>query len=308
MQGRQRLTRLVVLTGLQLAELHCRDVDRRGLGRGLGLTGQLVVPALDQSTGTTAISGVMAPVTATTPFGVAISASAVATRFTAQVPAPTTAATQDWRVQASPGHAFGAPVGVSLANGSFTPTDTAINGVYGNPFPAQWRATFTYTASATRTFSIGGAAATMATRLQTIDEAKSGLTLDMPVGLPTIITMNGTPLNSDGMTAALDVTKQVMVDITADRTQNTLYEVTLVEIAVVGNQVTQTPLVVVSGTTPHLPLPPRSMQTGHTYNLRTRCIAGGYSGAATGDLQSFALPVSYGYQEGAVFTVIPASS
>lgn len=272
------------------------------------LTGQLVTTPIDQSTGTTTITGALGAVTPATPFGAALSASAVATRFTAQVPAPSTAAVQEWRVEASPGYAYGAPVGISLANGTFTPTDTAINGVYGNPFPPQWHSTFSYTASASRTFSIGGAAATMDTRLQMIVEAKPGLTLDMPAGLPTMTAVNGVPLNSDGMTVALDVTKQVTVDIIADRTKNTLYEVTLVEIAVVGSQVTQTPVVTVSGLEPHLPLPPRSMQTGHTYNLRTRCVAGGYTNAAAGDLQATALPFSTGYQEGAVFTVIPATN
>lgn len=266
------------------------------------LTGQFIAPPMDQSSNTMTLAGTMTAVSPV-PFSAGVAAATVANRFAAQVP-PASQPVLQWRIQASPGYAVGLPAGPSLANALINASDTTISGAYANPFSVQWHPTISYTANASRSVTVGGTSTTMQTYLQSVVEPAPGMTLDIPVGLPTMTSINGTPLNSDGMTVSLDVAKPVYVDVTTDRTQNTLYDISVVEIAVVGNQVTRTPVATVTGVNPHLPLPPRALQAGHTYSLAMQCTAGGYTNAASGDLQTFALPVSYSYQESAVFTVI----
>lgn len=85
---------------------------------------------------------------------------------------------------------------------------------------------------------------------------------------------------------------------------STWFDVTVVDIAIVNTSVTRTPILDVAGPAPTLTLPPGTLQAGHTYTLATTCLSGGFVDAAAGDLQTFALPVSIGEVDSAVFTVV----
>lgn len=270
------------------------------------LTGHLSLPPLDQTSDPIAVSGTLIPVGAGQYQSLAatITAGAVASRFGAQMPG-VPPPTQSWRIEAAPGYAVGLPVGLLLAEGPVAPDATTIGATYANPFSAQWRPTIRYLATSQRSVTIGSATAVMSSSLQAIAEATTSQTLEMAAGLPTMTAINNMPLTTDGATLSLDVAGPVYVDITADRTPNTLYEITVVEMTAVGTQITRTPVAVVKGIESRLQLPPGAVQRGRTYSLHILCTAGGYTKAAAGDLQAFALPVSRGYQEGAVFTVAP---
>jgi hypothetical protein len=59
-----------------------------------------------------------------------------------------------------------------------------------------------------------------------------------------------------------------------------------------------------SSTTASFSLPPERLVAGHTYVLTAYCISGGFTGAATGDLQTLAMPYSVGFLDSGVFTVV----
>ena len=269
------------------------------------LTGQLILPPFDQTTGTDVVTGTMGTVTATTPFDAKIDPMMVASRFAAQMPKGS-APVLGWRIAAAPGYSVGVPTGVLLNGAGVAMADTTIAGTFSNPFTTNmWKPMLTYVSSGTRTFTLGGTTVTLGSSLSSLADPSPGLMLDLPAGLPTAISLDGAPLTSDGMTVTTDVTKPVDVEITADRPTNAYYDATLIEIAVVGSSVISTPVIEVSGSSPHLTLPPNVLLHGHTYTLNVACIAGGRPDAASGNLQTFALPMSVGTAASGIFTIAP---
>lgn len=268
------------------------------------LSGAFIVPMLDQTDGSDPITGTMVAAAPDTPFDATISPTTVAGRFAAVHPASSGLA-QSWFVVASPGHAQGVAAGVTLDGGAIAMADTSFSASVANPFAQlDWKPLLGYTTSETRTFMLGGAALGLTSSLTTIAAPAPGLVLDLPAGLATSVALGGTALDTDGMTVTVDPTKPVTVDITADRPNNTAYQVTLDEIAVVGASVTQTPVIAVTGTTPHLTLPANVVQRGHTYTLVAACVTG-YPNAASGDLQTVALPMTSSSVPSGVFTIAP---
>lgn len=268
----------------------------------VNLTGQLSVPAFDQTSDPMNLTGTLIPIGAgqLQSLGATIAAVDAAGRFTAQVPA-IPPPVQSWRVDAAPGYALGRHVGFLLAAGPIAPDATAISATYANPFSPQWHPTVTYTAVAERTYNIGAIAIPMRSSLQAIAEAGPSISLNMAAGLPTQIAINGMPLTADGIAVNVDVKGPVYAEITSDRTENTLYEVTVVELSDTG---IRTPVAVVMGIESRLQLPPGVLQPGRSYYLRVDCTAGGYTKATSGNLQTFALPVSHGVQDSAVFKLM----
>ena len=266
------------------------------------LTGALVAPAFDQTGGTDAVTGTMAAVTPAAPFDATIDVAGAISRFAIGMPKNGSPAFA-WELDASPGASAGVTTGVRLTAGTLATTDKTFSGMYANPFAQMWPATLTYFGSELRTYTLGGASVTLSSSLATIAEPAAGLHLDLPAGLPTVITLAGTALSSDGMTVPLDPTVALQVEINSDRATNTAYAVTLEEITVVGASVTRAPVVSVTGTTPQLVLPPNVLAVGHTYTLTATCVQGGYTNAAAGDLQTVTLPVSFGSASSGVFTV-----
>ncbi len=208
-----------------------------------------------------------------------------------------------WQVNAAPGYSVGSSAGIELAGGAIAMTDMSFSSSYSNPFAAlPWSAMLTYTAVATRTFTLGGNAVSLSSSLSSSVEPSPGMTLDFPVGLAPA-TIAGSTLTDDGTTVTLDPTTATDVVLGPDVVANTQYVARLDEITVVGMSVTRTPIISVQGSDPHLTLPPHVLETGHTYTLVTTCVAGGTPNAMAGDLQTFALPVSTGSVDNPVFTV-----
>ncbi len=269
---------------------------------GQALTGVLSIPPFDQSDTADMLAGTMTAVTPDTPFGASIDPTMVAARYGALMPAMPTIALS-WRVAAAPGYSVGAFNGIGLAGAAIATTDTSFASSYSNPFAAlPWSAVLTYATSATRTYTLGGNPVTLSASLSSSVEPTPGMILDLPAGLAPA-TIDGTPLTTDGMSVMLDPTTALDVTLAPDNASNTIYTVRIDEITVVGMSVTRTPIVSVEGPGPQLALPPRVLQTGHTYTLVTACIVGGVLNAASGDLQTFALPLSVGQVDSAVFTV-----
>ena len=208
-----------------------------------------------------------------------------------------------WRVNAAPGYAVGASAGIQLAGAAFAMADMSFASSYSNPFAAlPWSAVVTYSTSASRSYTLGGTTVTLTAAMSTSLEPTPGMVLDLPAGLA-LATIGGTALTTDGMTVTLDPTTPIDVELMPDNTTNNQYSVRIDELTVVGMSVTRTPVISVTGPDPQLTLPPRALQTGHTYTLVASCIVGGMPNAASGDLQTFAFPVSGSQADSAVFTV-----
>lgn len=280
------------------------SMDRVVVLRYMGqtLTGSLEVPVFDQSDATDTLTGTMTAVTADTPFDAAVDPPTVASRYAAIQPAMSVPA-MTWRVTASPGASVGATNGVGLAGGAVAMADTSISSSYSDPF-ASWPAVLTYTTAASRTYTLGGAPVTLSASLSSSLDPAAGLTLDLPAGLATGTSIAQTALITDGMPVSLDPTQPVAVDLTTDKAANSWYAIRIDEFTVVGASVSRTPVIEVLGPTPHLTLPPRVLQAGHTYTVVATCIAGGNPAAASGDLETFAFPISIGQVDSAVFTVV----
>lgn len=271
---------------------------------GTNLTGVFQVPSFDQTEGTDPVMGAMTAVVPGTPFDATIDPTTLGTRFDALKPSDA-GLTMSWRLDASPGYAVGATTGVQLGGAAIAPTDLTFSSTYTNPFDAlQWQPMLSYSASETRSVVLGGATANLQASMLSIVDPAAGLILDAPAGLPTMISIDQTLLTTDAMTVTLDPTTPLEVDFMSDVATSTYYSVTVAEIAVVGTSVTRTAVITVDGPAPQLTLPPNTLKVGHTYTLAAACIAGGYPNAATGDLQTFALPISIGEADSAVFTVV----
>jgi hypothetical protein len=267
------------------------------------LTGQLIVTPFDQSTTTDPIMGTMAAVTPTTPLDATIDVMAASTRMSAQMPSGTTFGAS-WALQAAPGYMFGQTAGVQLDGGGLAMMATMFASTYANPFAQLgWQPLVAYVAGSSRTYTLGGIAVTLSSDLVQIVEPATGLHLDFPAGLPTLVALGGAPLVIDGASVIVDPATALDIDITTDGTANSVYTATLIEYAVVAGAVTQTRVFTIAGPDPHLTLPPGVLQVGHTYAVSAVGIAGGYPNAGSGDLATFSLPISYGVLTSAVFTV-----
>jgi hypothetical protein len=130
------------------------------------------------------------------------------------------------------------------------------------------------------------------------------LTLDLPAGIPTMISLGGTALTTDGATLSLDTTQAADIELTTDKVC-TWYGARLVEYTVVAGAATATPVIGTSGPSPTLSLPANVLKPNHTYALVATCQTGGFTGVDTGDLRTFQLPSATGAATSAVFTIGP---
>jgi hypothetical protein len=270
------------------------------------LTGELIVPAFDQAAGgTNTVSGTMAAVTPIVPFEAMVMPTDAAGRFMGVHPTTGTAVF-GWQVQAAPGYSLGVATGITLATGAVAMADTSFMAMYANPFATLgWQPILIYSAVSSRMFTVGGNAVGLSDVLTTYSDPATGLTLDLPAGLPTAVTLANTALDTDGMTVSLDPSMQSPVGITCDRPAVDYYEAALEEITVVGSTVTEVPVVNVISTASPLAIPAGILQRGHTYTVIAICRSGGHTGAASGDFVTSTLPASAGQTTSAVFTIAP---
>jgi hypothetical protein len=270
-----------------------------------GLTGAFVAPPFDQSDSADTLTGVMMAPPADTMVSGAIDPNTVATRFLGLQPAMPPP-TLSWRVDAAPGYSAGGFLGVPLLTRTIGATDTMAMAMFANPFAAGlgWRSALSYTATSSRALTLGGAMVALGASLSMVVDPGSNLTLDLPAGLPTAISLGATALVTDGMTVSADPAQRADVRITTDK-PCTWYRAQLVEYTVVAGSAMASPIVETAGPSATVTLPVDVMKRGHTYALIGTCIQGGLTGATSGDLQTFALPVAIGQATSAVFTLAP---
>ncbi len=272
------------------------------------LTGVYQAPPFDQVDGPSPITATLIAVPANKPISATVTPATYTQRFSAVRPA-VAGLTQSWSVHASPGWSVGTTVGPRLHAGSVLATDTMIGPtMYGNPFESlDWRGLLQFSAQATRTYTFMGLALSLSAGMYMVAEPMTGLTLDMPAGLPINIRVNQVPLSTDGMTVPLDLTKGVTIDAITDKPTATLYLVTLYEVvkSADGTKVEKHPVVdALTTTEPKIVLPADLFQVDHFYVIDFRCVHGGFVNAADGDLQTYTLPSSVSRADSAAFQVV----
>lgn len=270
------------------------------------LTGVMEAVPFDQ-TGDDTISGAMTGVAAAEMLTADLQPMLVAGRYAPVRPA-VGAPTMNWSLTAAPGIDVGASRGVSLLSGAVTATDPPLSVAFGNPFVSKgWRSLFLFATSANRTVTPLGQTlpVTLRTELFTYIEPTPGMVLDLPAGLPELITINGLSLSSDGLSLPKP-TQQANVSFIAGG-MSTVFSVTLYELApnMAGTALEYRHVIEAMGPTKELRLPPEVFEAGKYYTLRAFSYAGGYPNALDGDLSVRSLPVSIGYHDSGVFTVTP---
>ena len=269
---------------------------------GADLTGVLQAAQFDQTDGTDNVAGTMVAVAHDKMLNIPLTATA--TRFTAVRPAVGAPGTS-WGLSAAPGASVGTAFGPQLLSGTPAATDTAVTAMYGNPFESLgWPAIFGLTSSGTRTYMLGALPVTLSAFVASYVDA-SATTAAFDAGLPTTINLNTTQLTTDGQTITVDTSKPIEITFSPDQVTNTLYTVHLDELApnAMATAVDRTTIFAGTSTDHTFDVPSDLLTSGHTYVIRAGCIRGGFSQAASGDLQTFAFPVSFGQLDSGVFTV-----
>jgi hypothetical protein len=143
--------------------------------------------------------------------------------------------------------------------------------------------------------------------LYSLDDVQPGLVLNQPAGLPVLVSINKTPLNSDGMMLTLDPTKAVELSLVADRPTNTFYQWNVYEIvpnaAMPPTALDYKAVYVAFSNETTVKIPHDVFVTDKVYMVRGHCIQGGFPGFTAGDLQNRDVPYAVGYLDAAVFTV-----
>jgi len=270
------------------------------------LTGILAVPAFDQvATPPQPVTGAMTAVAADQTFTAAISPMTDSARYAAAQPAMTSFQV-GWEVDAATGPNTTSGIGITLVNGTPQLTDTAITASYGNPFTTapNWPVLVDYNTTTYRTYMIGMTTPVgFAAGLYTYTNDAAGQTLDLPAGLPTLVSLDKQALASDGMTITLPSGQPVELGFTADRTANSSYVFQIGEITVGGSGAVRTPIADAWSSTPDIVVPPALFVSGHSYVVRAVCLSGGLPNVASGDYLTSMYPVSIGYLDSALFTV-----
>jgi hypothetical protein len=272
------------------------------------LTGALEVAPFDQ-TGNDQITGAINAVTHDRMVDVKIDQTKIATRYSAARPAVPTVSV-GWGIRASPGFEVGDNNGPLLQATAILPTDTMIQVPYGNPFDAKgWKSTLTWSTNASRVFTPAGQTLPVtlfAGMFQFATDPTAGLVLDLPAGLPELISFDGMPLSSDGTPIAAP-THAVEVTFITDRPTNTLYQLQLFELVpnAAATALEFHQKLGASGSQPKFTLPPELFEPGKIYTLRAVSVQGSFPNIATGDLRARDTPLAISFLDSAVIQVNP---
>lgn len=304
-------TRFAAITGRPLDKIAAADALLVLRYTGNDLTGSFAAPAFDQ-TGADTVSGALVANPHDKALDIHFQPAMPGQRFAATRPA-VAGVQMGWDLHAAPGYLYANNNGPTLAGAAILPADPGtLTTPYGNPFTARgWNTIFNWNNYETRTVTVPGPnlPVTLYAGLQELAEPAPGLALDLPAGLPLLVSLNGTPLSTDLVTVSIDQSKAIDIDFVADRMTNTFYVAQVLEL--VPNLPTGATALVyalrysASGLATKFKLPAGVLQSGHTYTIRAICVAGGYSAAATGDLTQRGLPFTQGYLDSGVFTVAP---
>lgn len=299
-------TSMAKITGRPHEKITSADAGLLLRYSGARLSGVMEAAPFEQTDADT-IMGTMTAVPADQMLEASLQPNLVAGRYAPLRPAMTGIG-MSWSLTAAPGIDVGASLGVSLHAGTVVAADPPLTVPFGNPFVAKgWRSLFLWSTTASRTFTPAGQMlpATLTAGLFTYTEPTPGMMLTLPAALPELITINGMPLSSDGLSIP-QPTGQVTVSFVAAGT-NTLYFVQLYELVpnAANTALVQQFVIESVGLTKELILPPDAFVAGKRYTLRAVSVEGGYPNAAMGDLATHPFPMSFGAHESGVFTVTP---
>ncbi len=290
------------ISGRPLANLVGSRGDAMTVLRYVGnkLRGALTVPSFDVVDGENVVTGTLLTV-ADAPINLNLGDDSPATRLPAVVPAPTSAITTSWSVNAAPAAALASNSGPQLAANEPPITGPGpLVSAHGNPFP--WPAVLTYQYYASRTHTPPGLAAVasstgmyvVADQLGTADVAQD-LSIDVP--LPVAITAAGTTLTIDGRVVTADLSQPIEVTYTTDRTGADYYSLAVYALedrAGATAYVTKVSMgQVASVGPPRFVIPGGLLQVGVPYILRAN-VARGFPNMPAGDTKPV-LPYRVGY-------------
>ena len=273
------------------------------------LTGVHQAQSFDQTEGTDNITVAMSALTANLPFNAMVNGPSITQRFSAVRPTVGTPGIS-WSINAAPGYSVGSSAGVLLLAGGVDPTmNQMIMTMFPNPFESlSWPAIVQMTAVQSRTYTFMGFPVGLAAVMYTVAEPSSAaIAFDMPAGLPINLRANLTPLTTDGMTVALDLTKPVEIDAQLDKPNNTLYQISIYEVAPNAMMTAADKIHVIDGLTTgeaKFRVPPELFVVDHYYFVSFRSMQGGFTNAAMGDMQTLTLPYSVSAADSAVFKVV----
>lgn len=268
---------------------------------GSALTGVLQATPFDQTDATDTITGTLTGVTNDKTLTVPLPTD-LATRYSGVRPA-VGAPGMSWVINAAPGATVGTSFGPQLIAGTPAATDTMISTMYGDPFESLgWPAIFTLNTSASRTYTLNGVAIGLSASLTTFTDASASDGM-LAAGLPTVILVGTTQLNSDGQMVTLDPLAPVAVSFLADKPTNTIYTADVYELVMNGTAYDRTLVTSAIAVDHAFVFPAGTLQSGHTYVIRAGCYQGGHTAASTGDLQTNTFPISRGLFDSGVFTV-----
>jgi hypothetical protein len=272
------------------------------------LTGYAEAPAFVQTGDDMIVTFAMKRVETTETLDFTIDTPSLATRYAAvrpQVGVPGIL----WKLSAAPGYQVGSDLGPILSFGGVKMEDVGVMAPYGNPFTQlEWQSLLTVASAASRSYMLPGATAPVA--LSTGADQRvlpSGpLKIDMPAGLPTKVSINGTQLSVDGQSIAMP-TQFIDISFTPDNLNASLYSIEISELApdAAGTAVVRTQVLFAAALAPRFSVPPETFVLGHSYVVRATTTYGGYPEVAAGDLVARDLPTSHSFLDSAVFTVTP---
>jgi hypothetical protein len=268
---------------------------------GAALTGVLQATPFDQTDATDTISGTMTAVTNDKTLTVPLPTD-LATRYSGVRPA-VGAPGMSWSLVAAPGAMVGNGLGPQLLAGSPAATDTMISAMYGDPFESLgWPAIFTFNTSASRTYMLNAIAVPLSASLTAFTDASTN-DGTLSAGLPTVILVGTTQLNSDGQMVTVDPLSPVAVSFLADKPTNTIYIANVYELVMNGSAYERHLVTAAVATSPSFVFPAGTLKSSHTYVIQAGCFVGGHTAAATGDLQTNTFPIARGLLDSGVFTV-----
>ena len=276
------------------------------------LTGVAAVPPFDQ-TGDDMLAATMAPVMADQTLDVRIEPSRLTARY-AGVEPEVTGLQMSWVLTAAPGLSAGETKGPSLHSGTLAENDVGVTVKYGNPFvDPMWSTVFALNTFESRVYTPPGSAmqVTLQAGMSQVLTPSDGFVLTLPVGLPTLIALDGKPLLTDGQGVARP-TRFVEVTFSADSPvagapNATAYGLAVYDLlpdaASAGLAYHQ--VLAASGSEARFEIPPEIFQVGHSYTLRALCQLGGIPAISGGDLVTRDLPFAQSFLDSAVITVKP---
>jgi hypothetical protein len=283
---------------------------------GSALTGVAeAMPFAQTGAATTVTTQTMVPVMADQTLDVKIAPMTLAGRYARAQPAVATLQ-MNWSLVAAPGYRIASNAGPLLQAGSVAAADTGITAKYGNPFAIRgWNTIFTLATVESRNFLLPGTMApTMAIDLfagmNQFIEPSAGVSLDLPAGLPIVISLDDVPLITDGQ-RVMPPNKFVAVTFVVNPAPGTtgpvatFYNLQVFDLAI--NPATMAPerhlTYSASSNLAKFSLPPELFQVGHNYTLRAVATLGGYPTIDQGNFINRDLPLAQSFLDSAVITV-----